>query len=384
MKKWNRISICLVLIVCLLLLPACKGWKTSNTGDPEQSSGQSENLQDQNLSQRNNNESASNSLVWSYDTITDYSGIKSDGSAAHRLTYDMWNTIVDFHMERHRGCSERGHCVHNTRFLCTATDYVQNTSYSEAYFEENTLILLDLRLDYNNPFSVKDVRYADGVLTCSVEIEKPIRRKIDCYWSAFVKIESALPAETQIKLEISNGQIEESEIDLNWEDAFLRLEGWALWKEDSPEIAKQLTYESCKELLDECLSRHGTCSKYCFWYSEEDGMCSYAKAVKSISYPKEFFDDHSLILVGLSSGSGSTIFEVHDLHYAKGVLTCSVDVPWASGIMGTADMASWFCFIEVDTVLPEGTEIKSDIGAVEYDQDAYMQKLGQFYEKCTP
>ena len=88
-------------------------------------------------------------------------------------------------------------------------------------------------------------------------------------------------------------------------------------------------------------------------------------------------------MLGLSSGSGSTIYELYDLHYAQGTLICFVDSPTAEGLMVTANMASWLCFIEVDKVLPEDTEIVLDAGAVNYDYDTYTQKYEQFIDKRT-
>jgi hypothetical protein len=88
--------------------------------------------------------------------------------------------------------------------------------------------------------------------------------------------------------------------------------------------------------------------------------------------------------LGLSSGSGSTVFELRDVTYTGGVLTCSMDIPYSKEVFSTADMASWFCLVAVDTVLPLETEVVLDQGSVEYDYETYKQKDDQFHEKCSP
>ena len=181
-----------------------------------------------------------------------------------------------------------------------------------------------------------------------------------------------------------NTNQETEAVALKWADRYLSLGGWKLWEKDAPEIAKVLTYESYIALMDECVSRHGVCTTDCFLYSEDDGLCLYGRTIRNVSYTKEFFDTNSLIVLGLSSGSGSTIFEMGNLTYAGGVLNCSIDVPFSREVGGNALMASWFCFIEVDTVLQPETEVILDLGPVEYDYEIYMQKYNQFHEKCSP
>ena len=99
---------------------------------------------------------------------------------------------------------------------------------------------------------------------------------------------------------------------------------------------------------------------------------------------KEFFNTNSLIVLGLSDGIGSTIFEMSSLTYANGVLNCTIDIPFSREVGGNAIMSSWFCFVEVDTVLQPETEVVVDQETVEYDYETYKQKHDQFHEKCSP
>lgn len=166
------------------------------------------------------------------------------------------------------------------------------------------------------------------------------------------------------------------EIKVNWEPKFLRVYNVDLWEEDAPKIHKVLDYEDFAELKS---GLHGTCDPMqCFQYDADAGLCAYAKSLQNLSYSKAFFEENSLILVGLSSGSGSTIFEVTDLTYADGAITCDIDIPYAKYIVGTADMASWYCFIALDTVLPADTQITVNTEAVEVDMETYEQKYNQF------
>lgn len=178
---------------------------------------------------------------------------------------------------------------------------------------------------------------------------------------------------------------EETEaVSLKWLDRYLLLDGWNLWEKDSPEIARVLTYESYIALMDECVSRHGACTVYCVLYSQDDGLCPWGRAFQNDRYTKEFFDTNSLIVLGLSDGIGSTIFEMSSLTYANGVLNCTIDIPFSREVGGNAIMSAWFCFVEVDTVLQPETVVVLNKRPVEYDYETYKQKDEQFHEKCSP
>ncbi len=184
----------------------------------------------------------------------------------------------------------------------------------------------------------------------------------------------------------STGQNGDNVIKFQANTSFIRAQsGWAseLSEQGGLSYGKLLTYESCKALLEKGVQTHSTCSAYCFRYSAEDGMCPYGKAVRSISYPEEFFEDHSLILLGLELGSGSMIMEVRELLYKNGTVFCMLDFPVSKeGTLYTADMAYWYCFVEVDTVLPEGTVVIPNSGQVVYEHEVYLQKREQFHNQC--
>lgn len=399
MKKWYRIGICLVLTVCLLLLPACKGGPTPPASDSDQSETgnvteqtQSSDVTEQTQSVENVNKPFNpDALEWKTTVFQTFAGILADDApeecVIRRFTYASWQDAIALNQNRHRNCLKQGCCSFNNRITCNVLEYFENAVSSQSFFEENTLLVINLRFDNFNEASVKNIRYEDGVLTCHVELDKPIRWILSGRKSIFLQTDVPLPADTELKLEITtkiDRQTEKGDIALTWEERYLSLSGWALWETDEPQIAKQLTYESFQELIDECVARHGTCSPSCYQYFADTKLCHYGETLRKLSYPKEFFETHSLFVLGLASGSISTVFDISDLQYVDGVLTCVIDRPHADSVLSTVGMGSWLCFIEVDTVLPMETEIQMLTGTFMYDYEIYKQKVEQFGEKCLP
>lgn len=367
MKKRYRIGICLVLIICLLFLSACGKKQDPPANNSAQATGEADNpstyTTDSQIQPSETVNPENGKLVWNSKTLDVFTGLKGTSTQEYtinRLTYDGWQEMVEIYRERHRRCEADGRCVDNINIQCGVVEYLNTVNYSKEYFAENTFLVITVKVDPNNPAVLKDVQYADGSLTCFIELGKPIRRVTHLYKTVYVQIEGVLPETTELKLEIAAKEQPESELALQWKESYLVLPGtWRLWDKDTPKIAKVLTWKSYQAFVAECASHGSTCP----------------------TYTEEFFADRSLIVLGLSSGSGSTIYELYDLHYAQGTLTCFVDSPTAEGLMGTANMASWLCFIEVDKVLPEDTEIVLDEGAVIYDYDTYRQKHEQFIDK---
>ncbi len=110
----------------------------------------------------------------------------------------------------------------------------------------------------------------------------------------------------------------------------------------------------------------------------------YTKKLNALPYSKDFFDNNSLILIG--TGSVTAALEVTDVVYANGVLKCFITR--TSRNDNTAAFPSQFmsgtfyCFIEIDTVLPEGTEILVEITDVSVDKAAFESKLSGFMKEC--
>lgn len=297
-------------------------------------------------------------------TFPVFAGPKSTSSeecAIHRLTYETWQETANTMTERHASCAFYGYCEYYRSAPCE-TGYFFRTNfynYDKTYFTENTMLVITLRLDAGNDAQLKDVHYADGIVTCSVETSRPVRRELDIYRTIYVQLDEAIPEDTQLKVEIINQQ-EQSEISLQWNERYYSLSGWVLYDKDSPKIAYALDWESYQEFAAECVKRGTACP----------------------NYSKAFFDDHTLIVVGWAAGSGSDIFDLHNLHYADGTLTCSIDIPYFDGLFSNANIAQWICYIEVNTVLPADTQVILDMGSMKYDQDTYKQKRDEFRTKC--
>jgi hypothetical protein len=261
--------------------------------------------------------------------------------------------------EGHKRCASNGYCENDRSGPCETGYYFRSNfyTYDKAYFKENTMVVIGLKLDANTPAAVKDVHYADGTLTCFVEIGRPMRRELNCYKTIYVHVEQALPEDTELKLEVTVNQQPESEIPLTWKGNIYSLSGWDLFDRNAPRIAHILDWESYQAFAAECHRRGSFCP----------------------TYSEAFFDTHRLIAIGWGAGHSDDIFELYNLHYADGTLTCTIDRPYFEGMFSLNTTASRICYIVVDAVLPADTELVVDMGSVKYDQETYMQKKEQFY-----
>lgn len=105
---------------------------------------------------------------------------------------------------------------------------------------------------------------------------------------------------------------------------------------------------------------------------------------KKASYTEAFFADHTLLLIP-TTGGGATAFAVTGVQYADGVLTClftsyKPDEPVAS----TADIYGLTVFVELDTVLPEGTKLQTQWTETTVDAEIYIQKRSELAKAFTP
>lgn len=300
--------------------------------------------------------------AWTTKAFNTYAGLQSMYSqdrSIQRVDYETWQKIANTMAKDHKVCAANGYCERDRSSPCETGYYFRSNfyTYDKAYFKENTMVVIGLKLDANTSATVTDVRYADGTVTCFVEIGRPMRRELNCYTTIYVHVEQSLPENTELKLEVTVNQQPESEIPLNWKGNIYSLSGWDLFDLNAPRIAHILDWESYQAFAAECNERGSACP----------------------TYSKAFFDTHRLIAIGWGAGSGSDIFELYNLHYANGTLTCTIDRPYFEGMSSLANIATWICYIEVDAVLPADTELVVDMGSVKYDQETYIQKKEQFY-----
>lgn len=150
----------------------------------------------------------------------------------------------------------------------------------------------------------------------------------------------------------------------------------------SPKI-ECLSYETCQNYIQQSLQNHGNCNKdVCNFSDGQTGAdCNIKKALKSIAYPKDFFDNKSLLLIQLPLGLG-TPFEITELCYEMDVSTCTLQIFVSpEGVASNSAIAFWWIFVETDTVLPPNTNVLLNPVTIVLEQAEYAQKVQSFQEK---
>lgn len=147
---------------------------------------------------------------------------------------------------------------------------------------------------------------------------------------------------------------------------------------------QRLSYASCKELIDRALLNHGICREKeggCWYPIDEDtGECRDVRLLKAVSYPEEFFAENSLLLLPIPY-SGSP-FSVKEVVYDAGVLTCTIEyiICTENGGLSSGWSLDWSVFLELDTVLPQQTQLRREISRVDLGLEEYEQKEQEFAE----
>jgi len=95
-------------------------------------------------------------------------------------------------------------------------------------------------------------------------------------------------------------------------------------------------------------------------------------------YTETFFQDHSVILIGLEEGI-DTKFCLTGITYADGVATCNFDLPWVKNMTFLPATGFQYCMITLDTVLPADTRVEVALKSVEVDEDTYQQMAKQYW-----
>lgn len=400
MKKRYRIGICLVLTVCLLLLSACAGGQTPHTDDPAQSTGQNENNdtlgqghEEETGQQQNTEQQAgekADGLVWHTNTveISNYSMLwlrlyeasnakdsyteNGNQQNIHRMNYATWRDWSGYLLEQHSSCAEEGRCIYwkqQTQSPCATLALFQNAKYNEDYFKENTLLVLDI---VNNgrdvPFAFKELRYADHSLTCVVERQISFWGDGQAYPQCiFVEIDSVLPADTELTLEMNEyndprlNKLPKT-IDFQWKSKLVRKD--LFFTEEIGAKYKDSIYGSRYPNSEDKFM-----GKACMLvdYETYEKLKADAEQLKLTafdgrSYTKEFFENNSLVLFNIHA---STLrFEgLKDVRYQNGILTCYYQYETVKeGELVIGEITDdYLHFIEVDTVLPEEIEIRTEL-----------------------
>ena len=143
MKKWYRKGLCLVLIVCLLSLTACKSKPTSPASEPTQAENTPTQAAENTATEpettpppaNQQEEPAAPKLNWKTHSIETQSykstcrSIKAGNfeedrilpvGYIHRMTYETWKEWADYRVRDHGICQTCGYCyrraIPRTRF----------------------------------------------------------------------------------------------------------------------------------------------------------------------------------------------------------------------------------------------------------------------------
>ena len=161
-------------------------------------------------------------------------------------------------------------------------------------------------------------------------------------------------------------------LDIQWNDSFFQVRGYLGLNDVAS--AEQVTYQRLEELVND----------HSLMYEAMKPEGEYQTALFSLTktvYPEEFFKDHSLIIMPVYT-RGDAALEITDVHYADGVLKCSVKTWLPPEEEGRFESAYFYCFAVLDTVLPEGTQTVCDITEVQLDMAEHRIKLDAFMDKC--
>ena len=143
---------------------------------------------------------------------------------------------------------------------------------------------------------------------------------------------------------------------------------------------QRLTYDSCKSLIDNALQQHGICDKFKCSLPEGQSECKSIQKLKQLSYPEEFFQKNTLLLINF--GISAEPFEVSDVSCDGDVLTCTV-VYYGNppGSVSNAGGHSWSVFVELDTVLPEEIQLVEKTNTVVLEDGERTEKSNAFYKE---
>lgn len=170
---------------------------------------------------------------------------------------------------------------------------------------------------------------------------------------------------------------ENKEISFNWSAKIRRY----------PHIASEdgkgqwLTYASCKKMVDDALQKHGTCDITKCLVSNGGETCMFARHLRSISYPEAFFRENSLLMIPVSVGMGEP-FSVKDVVYDAGSLYCTFEgYITEEPLIGLGANTEWVILIEVDTVLPQETQINVEWTKKTVETEEYWQICQDFSDE---
>ena len=205
MERVKHIMLSVIAIICIFALIGCAAQKDpQDKQNPEQSSG--ENIQP-------TDGNAQNPLLTWQTAVYAVPPFDAETSAELQLlTYESCQSYVAQQLQAHGTCDSEK-CAFpdgQTADECDIAKGLKSISYPETFFNEKSLLLLQLPLGVDTPFEIKNVRYEGGVLTCTLKLflspEGTASLGATRYWSVFITVDQVLPQNTQIQLETEIGK----------------------------------------------------------------------------------------------------------------------------------------------------------------------------------
>lgn len=235
-----RITICLILSLSLLFLPACKGGKVPNPSDtPEQNAGQTDATD--HLSQTQMTEATQQSQETEGPQQTENNTEATEAAETLDLNWkakvEEGNLFFYTDLETLYADSLYGRMGYPRSIyldyegyeklkadfaeMCEARDIMLNpfeeVSYSKEFFEEKRLILINIPSAH---YEIKNLSYVGGVMVCELEgyvlrRDEPVSvpTSIGICHVIFFEVDADLPEITDIKVKANTVTLSQEEFD---------------------------------------------------------------------------------------------------------------------------------------------------------------------------
>ena len=190
--KLRKMICSAICVLCVFALISCAAQSPSNDGGSTAQS--TENM-------RPSTEINNIAFRWNAK-IRRYPHIASEDGKGQWLTYESCKKMVDDALQKHGTCDITKCLVSNGGETCMFARHLRSISYPEAFFRENSLLMIPVSVGMGEPFSVKDVVYDAGSLYCTFEgyiTEEPlIGLGANTEWGILIEVDMVLPQEMQI------------------------------------------------------------------------------------------------------------------------------------------------------------------------------------------
>lgn len=205
MKRVKHIMLSVVAVVCIFALIGCAAQKDpQDKHNSEQNSG--ENIQ-------STGENSQNPLLTWQTAVYAVPPFDAETSTELQLlTYESCQSYVAQQLQAHGTC-DSDKCAFpdgQPADECDIAKGLKSISYPETFFNEKSLLLLQLPLGVDSSFEIRNVRYEGNCLTCTLKLfpspEGTASLGTTRYWSVFITVDQVLPQNTQVQLETEIGK----------------------------------------------------------------------------------------------------------------------------------------------------------------------------------